>query len=298
MRTTHFACAHWTIALVLLDILCCCGGAPSGGLPSQVSRFPGDLKNPKLQASGIYDDGWIAETASVNLQRPAGEQAIALRGMVPKIVNADFTTEVVMAVNSQEVARRTVGAGDFQLAGVVTGVPGPRRVTVTFSKAQELPGTDERMVGAHATFIGFVSANSVAATTSHDIVHGAGLQLGSGWGPLETYHAETFRWVENDAQILITREQQGEMALLLTVEPGPGVGGRCLVKVIDSAGQQVAAAPIDGRLSVKLFVPVEAGTSAFRLHVDGGGRKVQNDQRVLNFRVFDAQVEPWNQRGK
>ena len=289
MRTTQLRCARWTIALTLAELLCCCGGAPGSGLPSQVSNFPADLKDGKLAASGIYDDGWLAETASVNLRQPAGKQAIAVRGTVPKIGAGDFTTDVAVMVNGREVARRSVGIGDFQVAGGVPDGAGVKQVSVTFSKSQELPGSDGRIVGAHAALIGFVSAKSVEALTGHDIVRGAEVRLGSGWGVLETFRDETFRWVNNDAQVLITPDKGGGVALALLVEAGPGVGGKCLLKALDASGRQVATAPVKGRASVKLFVPVEAGkTNEFRLHVDGGGRPAKGDQRVLNFRVFQV----------
>ena len=39
---------------------------------------------------------------------------------------------------------------------------------------------------------------------------------------------------------------------------------------------------------------LEAGKPAeFRLHVDGGGKSAPNDPRILNFRVFRLEAEPW-----
>jgi hypothetical protein len=47
---------------------------------------------------------------------------------------------------------------------------------------------------------------------------------------------------------------------------------------------------------VKLFVSADAAkTSEFRLHVDNGGKRIPNDPRILNFRVFDIKIEPWKQ---
>ena len=280
------------LAPALLAILCSCGGSPSGSLPSQLSRFPGDLSNPRLEVSGIYEDGWVGEMGSVKLQQPAGERAISFRGTVPKIGDADFHTDVELKVDDKEIARQSVGTGDFHIAAPVETGAGERRVMVAFGAAQQLPAGDGRMVGAQVRFIGFVPARSVAAFTAHDIVRGSEIRLGSGWGVLETFHAETFRWVDNDAQILITPQKAGDLALSLVVEAGPGVGGKCLLKALDSTGRQVAAARVNGRAPVKLFVPVEAGkTNEFRLHVDGGGKKAPNDPRVLNFRVFEVKLE-------
>lgn len=283
------------LAPPLLAILCSCGGSPSGSLPPQVSRFPGDLANPKLEVSGIYQDGWVDKTGSIKLRQPAGEQALSFRGTVPKIGDANFHTDVELKVNDRGIAHQSVGIGDFHIAVPVGAGAGERRVTVAFSTAQQLPAGDGRMVGARVKFIGFVSAGSVAESTAHDIVRGSEIRLGSGWGVVETFRAETFRWVDNDAQILITPQKTGDFALSLAVEAGPGVGGKCVLKALDSTGRQVAAVLIDARAAAILYLPVEAGkTNEFRLHVDGGGKKAQNDPRVLNFRVFEAKLgETW-----
>jgi hypothetical protein len=80
----------------------------------------------------------------------------------------------------------------------------------------------------------------------------------------------------------------------MEVEAGPGVGGQCLLKALDVSGRQVAAVLVEGRKAVKLFIPVETGKpNEFKLHVDGGGRRIQNDPRILNFRVFQVAAEPW-----
>jgi hypothetical protein len=111
--------------------------------------------------------------------------------------------------------------------------------------------------------------------------------LGSGWGVLETFRNEVFRWVENDAQLLLTASKSGDVTLALFVEPGPGVGGPFLLKILDGSGRQVNAVKVDRRKSVELSLPVEAGKqNEFRLHVDGGGKRTPQDPRVLNFRVF------------
>jgi hypothetical protein len=163
---------------------------------------------------------------------------------------------------------------------------------VAFSASQQLPAGDGRTVGAQLKFLGFEPAKSTGSPV--DIVQGPNLQLGSGWGPIEIFHREHFRWVENDAQILITPQKTGDLEVSMEVEAGPGVGGQCLLKALDVSGRQVAAVLVEGRKAVKLFIPVETGKpNEFKLHVDGGGRRIQNDPRILNFRVFQVAAEPW-----
>ena len=110
----------------------------------------------------------------------------------------------------------------------------------------------------------------------------------------ETFRGETFRWVENDARILVTTSRPGDATVVLLVEPGPGFGGGAfLLKAFDVSGRQVAAVKVDRRKRVELPVPVEPGKpNDFRLHVDGGGRRTPRDPRILNFRVLQIEAVP------
>jgi hypothetical protein len=293
MPLLHFqrmARADATAVGVIFVVLVSCGH-PSGTAPSQLDHFPSDLSNPQVDASGIYADGWIAGTASANLQQPGGDQVASVRGTIPEIGDPAFKTDVTLLVDGREMGRRSVGLGDFQFSAPVKNQPGKRRVTVAFSASQQLPAGDGRMVGAQLKFLGFEPATSTGPV---DVVQGPNLQLGSGWGPIEIFHREHFRWVENDAQILITPQKTGDLEVSMEVEAGPGVGGQCLLKALDDSGRQVAAVLVQGRKAVKFFIPAETGKpNEFKLHVDGGGGRIPNDPRILNFRVFQIAAEPW-----
>ena len=274
---------------VLILSMASCGGWGDSP-PSRLSRFPSDLKNEKLEVAGIYEDAWVAETGSAILLQPSGDQALTVRGMVPNLSNGNFRTTVELRVDDTIIGTKTVGPGDFQLSAPVPNGPEKRRITLAFSPLQQLPGGDGRMVGARLQFLGFEPAGRKAPPD--DIVRGAGVELGSGWGVVETFRGETFRWVDNDAQIRLTGSEAGTAALSLVVGPGPGVGGKAfLLQVLDESGRQVAAVRVARQGVVKLSVPVEGGKrSEFRLHVDGGGRPAKNDPRILNFRVFEIQA--------
>jgi hypothetical protein len=283
------------IPAILLAMFSC--GRTNSGLPSQLTRFPADLGDAKLETSGIYEDGWTERTVSVNLHQPAGKQVLSVRGTIPKINAPDFTSDIVLLLDNKELARRSVGLGDFQISAPVENKSGKRRVKLAFSALQQLPNGDGRNVGARLITLGFEDAKpgkGSASSAPSDIVHGPGVRLGSGWGALETFHDETFRWVENDAQIFITSDKPGAIAISLLVQPGPGVGGKAfLLKALDTSRRQVDAALVEGREAAKLFLPIGGSNlSEFRLHVDGGGKADPHDSRTLNFRVFRVETQP------
>lgn len=278
------------MAALLGLLVASCGRSPRGQPPASISRFPADLANRQLEPSGIFEDAWSAPAASLNLYQPDGKQLFVVRGMVPKIEREDFRTDLEVRVDKEVVARRSLGLGEFTLETRVPTKPGKRRIDLVFGAAQQLPAGDGRAIGARLTFAGFEPVPARRPGGGAEIVErGAGVRLGSGWDILETFKNETFRWVANDAQILVTAPQRGARRLSIALETGPGFEGRPFVlRVLDASGRQVDAAEVRGRDTVELFLPVEAGQdNDFRLHVDRGGKLLPGgDSRIMNFRVF------------
>ena len=117
------------------------------------------------------------------------------------------------------------------------------------------------------------------------------LSLGKNWYPLEHYAGRTFRWVANDAEIILEDLPAIPRDLLLDLEPGFGLAGQpCRLTIQDQKGKTVATACVRGRevLRLKLSPTTSVGT-VLRLHVEGGGHQVPNDLRILNFRVYRCQ---------
>ncbi len=277
------------MAALLGLLVASCGRSPRGEPPASISRFPADLANRKLESSGIFEDGWSAPAASLNLYQPDGRQLFVVRGMVPKIDRGDFRTDFEVRVDQEVVARQSLGIGEFTLEARVPEKPGKRRIELVFSASQQLPGGDGRVIGVRLGFAGFEPVPGRRAAGAEIVERGAGVRLGSGWQVLETFQNETFRWVANDAQILVTAPQRGIRRVAMTLQSGPGLEGRAFVlQVLDAFGRQVDAVEVRQRETVDLFLPVEAGQeNGFRLHVDGGGKPTPGkDTRILNFRVF------------
>lgn len=114
------------------------------------------------------------------------------------------------------------------------------------------------------------------------------ITTGQGWYPVEYYRQETFRWVANNAELIIHAPTGTRRTLSLEIEPGPGVGLQPFtLQVLDQKGETAATAEVRGREVVKVTLPISQGeAAAFRLHIEGGGLPTPNDPRILNFRVF------------
>jgi hypothetical protein len=140
------------------------GFEPPPAPPSRVERFAEDLRNPLLQASGVYGDGWVGPVASLRLVQPPDQDELTVRGMVPQIGDAaaggePFRTELIVLIDGHEAARQPVSPGPFEVHAAVPAPAidsaGPHQVELRFSVTQVLPSPDGRSVGARLSFIGF-----------------------------------------------------------------------------------------------------------------------------------------------
>lgn len=115
-----------------------------------------------------------------------------------------------------------------------------------------------------------------------------GLFLGRGWHDLEQEPRGPFRWVNTDAEIVITRPGDVAARLALEAESGPGMGVQPFeLQLCDEEGIRVGAAVVSRRHDIYFDVPPLRGEGAvFRLVAPSGGLTIPSDPRVLNFRVF------------
>jgi hypothetical protein len=112
------------------------------------------------------------------------------------------------------------------------------------------------------------------------------LALGKGWYLYETFDGQTFRWVDNNAEIIVKNPRSNVKDVALLLEAGPSLGTKKFTLQVVENGKTVASVPVTGHQWVVAPVPVHPGSAAtFMLHVNGGGKKI-SDPRILNFRVF------------
>jgi hypothetical protein len=121
-----------------------------------------------------------------------------------------------------------------------------------------------------------------------DVVTGD-LSLGDNWYPVERYDHGIFRWVGNDAELILEETAGAGTALEVELAPGPSLAGQPLrLTLLDDGDRAVAGATVTRRDVVRLPVPEEAPVgSVFRLHAESGTAPASDrDARILNFLVI------------
>lgn len=106
-------------------------------------------------------------------------------------------------------------------------------------------------------------------------------QFGDGWFDEEFDNQRSFRWAANQAEILLPEGSRG--ALVLDIEPGPGVRWRPFDLEIEGAGNV--------RIKRRSIVKIPVTSDRLVLRVDGGRYAIENDSRALNFRMFSCEVD-------
>jgi hypothetical protein len=113
------------------------------------------------------------------------------------------------------------------------------------------------------------------------------VRIGERWYPLERYGGQSFRWMKQDAAIVVSAGRDGSSSLRIVAEVGPSVGAaRTALALRDASGREVFRRTIGGRVTVDVPVSLRRGASAFTIHVDSRAVKVPRETRILNLRVF------------
>lgn len=177
-----------------------------------------------------------------------------------------------------------------------------RRSFITFELAQ-LPLAQPRLflfamnggqaVARDARILNFRVFRILCSDCAENIVDPQyGITLGSQWYPVEHFESQIFRWMPDEAELLIPAALAGHY-VRLDLEPGCGAQRLpLLVRLRDGAGAEVKCWRISQRQTVS-FRPRNGMPSpcGYRLVVLNGGLQVSSDPRILNLRVFRITVE-------
>jgi hypothetical protein len=136
-----------------------------------------------------------------------------------------------------------------------------------------------------AGFAPSLSGEPARTNKAHDIFDGSeGVTLGSGWYTLEVYQSASFRWVNNDAEIQLAQNGDGDAKLELVIEGGPSLNGKPLVLQVFGDNKLLQTTDVRTRRIVEITLPRRKIT--IRLHTQSENKPVLHDTRILNFRVF------------
>ncbi len=159
-----------------------------------------------------------------------------------------------------------------------------KRVVYQVLGDRELPHAGSKTtadLGADAVKLSYITRADITPP-------GSPFRLANGWYTLEEYGGETFRWVNDDAEVVLTG---GDVNVSMVLEPGPGAGGVPLhLSVLGDNGQSLYSFDVRQRQAIRFGISALTGRQ-FRLHVHGGGAPTPGESRILNFRVFHLAAE-------
>jgi hypothetical protein len=113
-----------------------------------------------------------------------------------------------------------------------------------------------------------------------------GFRIGrGGWYSLEEGGHDVFRWVNNDAEIVVTN---ADAAILeLEAAPGPSLGSAPLTLEVLGRSEKLARFVVGSRQRIEIRLPdAREAPYAITLHVEHGGAALPGNPRILNFRLF------------
>jgi SAM-dependent methyltransferase len=136
--------------------------------PTQFSAFPQDLSNPDLKFVGVYEDGWLAQAASLPLRLPDSASQLCIQGLLPQISlpqpsqirngaqSEPRLTELRLSIGDRSFFKQRLTPGDFEIkCQIPESAASEIELKLNFSNCQKLPSPDDRQVSILLKFIGF-----------------------------------------------------------------------------------------------------------------------------------------------
>ena len=236
---------------------------------------------------------WVDNDATfiVDSKGPIAKIAIVLEAG-PGVGSTGAFTLDVLGQNGSVVAQAQVRGGQpvrFDLPAQA----GKNTYRLHVAGGGKKIATDPRVLNFRVFRIADASTDTALGAGHPDIVSGSDVRLGAHWYPLEQYAGETFRWVDNDAQIIVTSDTAQDRRLKLVAAAGPSIQSPAnfLVALNGSDGRLLQAGKIKARGFVYFDLPLKPGSNTFSLHVNSTGKTAPNDARVLDFRVFSLAIQ-------
>jgi hypothetical protein len=148
-----------------------------------------------------------------------------------------------------------------------------------------------RLLNSPTDIVAHRAWNALTATSSSWRDSSDLLVIGNNWNPVEFDDGLALRWVHNNAELLVFNPSPGIETLSLTVEKGPALENQNARLFVLLNGIPVDSLTLGERSTVQIALPgMRQQENIVTLHVDPVGKAVGRDPRILNFRVFGAQL--------
>lgn len=251
---------------------------------SQVFRWIGDRRN-----------GSVLIDVSNRSQESNYLYFCAMSG--PGIGSSPFELRLIDG-NKVEIGKFTIG--DYSCNSInVANNPSPFAL-IHNEKAEYISSLDRRKLVYRIMSIGFSKSGETEhlyhkAGGSSDIVDrkntfpnsSVKVRLGSNWYPYEKYQGKSFRWVNNDAEIVVSGPD-GLHELSVLVESGPSAGNDGVnLRIVNEENVDVGRCLIKERKSCAFTLNIKhEGPNSFRFKIVPNFKQIDGDPRILNFRIF------------
>ncbi len=234
-----------------------------------------------FESNGSDSFRWVGENARLNvaqLTRAPYELAIEIE---PGAAVGNKPFDLAVLENGTTFASARVVGRETIRIDLGSGEPRVRELTLqTQNTAPPLPLPSDPRVLKYRVFSISVERKAFDVVSLAD-----GLKPAQGWYPLESSEGETFRWVGPEA-VIETQNGAHVDQVSLDIEPGPGVGGGPLKLKIWAGDKQHGEVVVKYRERIEIPWPKSTNGAPLRLRVEGGGKLIPSDPRVMNFRAF------------
>lgn len=294
------------LALTLI-CLADCSTAPQPG--AQVSASPTASSDPLLKTPGdgiVFGAGWFpletfkgdtfrwaTNDAAVTACPDTNDRTLALQLEPGPGINGTNTPTAHIAVmgNHGDAAKATLKGRQWVKVSIGNDFPAETFVIHAESQNHSAPG-DKRILNYRV--ISAALGSTIGQCKREIVFDGSPLRLGANWYPYETSAGKSFRWVRDNAQLVLTTAQAKPFTLVLGIAPGPSLGETLALSADDGRGNHVAASPVAPPSTLPSYVafqfPAEPAATTITLSAPSKHLPVTKDPRTLNFRVFSATV--------
>jgi len=260
--------------------------------PQAIERFPEDLLNPGLLFSGIYEDGWVADAARVQLGSETQAKSIRIKGELPGIGGLREGARIAIFVDGKELAQRRLAPGAFQLQVGIPAAAGLRWVELRVDNTDRLSPDDPRVASIRLMSIELTGDPSEGpdATMPPQVIKSFPDDLLKHGVPFSGIYNDG--WIAEVARIELGSETQTKSIRIKGQLPAIGrlrEGARIAVFADGKEVAQQRLAPGDFELQVG--IPAAAGPRWVELRVDTADRLSAEDSRMTSVRLRSIGLE-------